>query len=239
VARFDRFSMRSVLKVGLFAVTFALCVPMQASEELHFRVLLDDKEIGHHIFRVTDHAGNQTVDIRAEFDVTFFAIPVYSYAHDNREVWKNGCLSEIISRTDDNGKKFLVEGEAKGGLFSVATREMNRQLQSKCVMTFAYWNREFLQQSRLLNAQTGDYLSVNVDFEGTEPLRVGKDTIPALRYRLRNQEKKLDITVWYQKSSGRWLSLESKVGRGKLIRYLPVSTGDSPIPADEQVAARL
>ena len=232
-------SLRLLMKSGLFTLAFTACGVLHAGEDLRFRVLLDDKEIGQHNFRVVGHAGNQTIDIQAEFDVTFLAIPVYSYDHDNREVWKEGCLETIVSRTDDNGEAFLVDGEATGEVFSVVTRDQRRQLQSECVMTFAYWNREFLTQSNLLNAQTGEYLAVDIDFEGTEPLRLGESSIQAQRYRVRNRAKELDITVWYQASSGKWLSLESKVGRGKLLRYLPVDSGNYQASEGDRIASRL
>jgi hypothetical protein len=219
-----RFFVSSLCKTGLLGVALFWAGSIYANQDFRFRVLLDDKEIGHHHFRVAEHAGYQIVDIRAEFDVKFFKIPVYSYDHGNREVWEDGCLDEIVSRTDDNGTVFLVDGEAEDQSFKVITRDQRRQLKSACVMTFAYWNREFLQQSHLLNAQTGEYLAVSVDFEGTEQLKIHKNIVPALRYRLRNQEEKLDITIWYEESSGKWLSLESKTSGGRLLRYLPVET---------------
>ncbi len=217
---------RSFIRYATGALLCA-CVGLASAsseEELLFRVLLDDKEIGFHSFRVAEEAGRETIEINADFDVTFLAIPVYSYDHSNREVWNNGCLETIVSSTDDNGDEFSVDGKSQGRFFEVATNRAQRQLDAPCVMTFAYWNRDFLQQSYLLNAQTGEYLPVDIGYEGVEQLRIDDRALDAARYNLSNADEELDITVWYDESSGKWLSLESKVGGGRTIRYLPAST---------------
>lgn len=191
-------------------------------EEFLFRVLLNKKEIGFHSFRVAAQAERQTVEINADFDVTFFAIPVYSYDHNSREIWSNGCLEKIASSTDDNGDEYTVDGELRGDSFKVATRHDQFELEDNCVMTFAYWNKDFLRQARLLNAQTGEYLTVEINFKGIEQLPLGSEKVPARRYNLLNEEQGIDITLWYDASSSKWLSLESRVN-GRVIRYLPAA----------------
>lgn len=227
-----------IVRFGVVFLATALCGLAYADDVLRFRVLLNDKEIGYHSFRVSNEAGRQTIDIQARFDVTFLAIPVYRYEHSNREEWSNGCLHRIAARTDDNGRLFMVDGAAQQEAFTIATADRARQLDAECVMTFAYWNRDFLRQSRLLNAQTGEYLPVEIEFEGKEALRLGEGRVQAQRYRVRNADQGIDIVVWYRASSGKWLSLESRVGKGKRIRYLP-ATGDDVLAAGEHSAPRL
>ena len=198
-----------------------------SANDLLFRVLLDDKDIGVHRFRVSSQDDRELVEIQADFDVSFFAIPVYSYDHRNREVWRDGCLERIESKTDDNGDEFRVEGEARGDRFVVSTQSDTTELDAGCVMSFAYWNRDFLSQGRLLNAQTGEYLPVDVEEAGTERLTLGDASVQALRYRLVNREEEIDISVWYDAASGRWLSLESRVGDARVLRYLPLADADA------------
>ena len=212
----------------LFTASASSTQVAREGEELLFRVLLNNKEIGFHSFKVEVKAERQTVDINADFDVTFFAIPVYSYDHNSREIWSNGCLEKIASFTEDNGNEYAVDGELNGDSFMVTTRNDQLQLENSCVMTFAYWNKDFLRQARLLNAHTGEYLPVEINFKGIEQLQLGTEKVPARRYNLRNEEQGVDITVWYDASSSKWLSLESRVN-GRVIRYLP---------AEYEVAAR-
>jgi hypothetical protein len=83
-------------------------------------------------------------------------------------------------------------------------------------MTFAYWNPEFLDQPRLLNPQTGEYVDVDVEPAGDEMLEVRGQLVVARRFRLTAND--VDLTLWYSKND-EWLALES-VAKGKhIIRY--------------------
>jgi hypothetical protein len=59
-----------------------------------------------------------------------------------------------------------------------------------------------------------------VESGGVEQLRLDAREVAAERYRLRNAERDIDITVWYEQQSGKWLALESRVD-GRVISYLP------------------
>ena len=217
------------------AGSFGLLGASTATErEMLFKVMLDDRDIGLHSFRVSREGEREVVNINAEFDITFLAIPFYTYDHVNRETWVNGCLKSIASTTDDNGDEFRVEGRDQGASFELETQDGQVELEARCVMTFAYWNSDFLAQPRLLNAQNGEYLPVEVSDEGVEEIALGEQTVAGNRYRIRNAEQGIDITVWYAQDSGDWLSLESRVEGGRVIRYLPVSRGDL---GDELVGA--
>lgn len=209
--------------VTAIALPGAASAIRESTEDLIFMVTLDDKEIGVHRFSVDRSQERDLVEIRADFDVTFLAIPVYSYDHRNREVWRGGCLESIASQTDDNGDEFRVDGEDRGDRFVVSTQNDTIELDADCVMSFAYWNRDFLSQGRLLNAQTGDYLPITVEELGSEQLRLGDASVQARGYRLLNRDEEIDISVWYQADSGRWLSLESKLGGERTLRYLPLA----------------
>jgi len=83
-------------------------------------------------------------------------------------------------------------------------------------MTFAYWNPVFLQQDRLLNPQTGDFLSVDVELMGVELLEVRGEMMQAQRYKI--TAKDIDLMVWYS-NEDEWLGLESIAKPGQVIRY--------------------
>jgi hypothetical protein len=209
---------------GMFAIlmlaTGAVAAATGSQQEFRFRVLLDGDDIGTHNFRISRDSERETVEIDARFMVKFIGITVYSYDHENRELWRNGCLERIESSTIDGGDKFKVDGRDEGGRFSISTQDGESELTSDCVMTFAYWKQDYLRQPRLLNAQNGELLDVDVESGGVEQLRLDAREVAAERYRLRNAERDIDITVWYEQQSGKWLALESRVD-GRVISYLP------------------
>ena len=204
----------------MFLLTLPFAAPLQATQadqrSLDFEVYLDGSKIGWHRFdiRQTD-SGAREIDSRANFDVKFLFITAFKYRHRNAERWQNGCLVEIEAATDSNGKKTQVTGEKTGEGFVVQSRNESREL-SGCVMTFAYWNPEFLKQEKLLNPQTGEYLEVDVDKGDLQQLTIDGRSVAARPYRIK--AKDVEVTVWYSEDD-QWLALESLAKGGRTIRY--------------------
>jgi len=206
---------RMAALIGL-ALTATMINPAVAvTDSMRFRVYLDKEPIGEHSFQVSPDTDGKQVISRANFDVKVLVFNAYRYRHESREAWRDGCLEQIRATTDDNGKAFKVEGEqATNGLALRVNGDSKRLPQ--CVSTFAYWNRDFLKQPRLLNPQTGELVSVRVESLGTEDRMTQGRRVAAERYRLRAEQ--LDISLWYT-PDGRWIALESDTGKGRTIRY--------------------
>jgi len=204
-------------RLPIAAMLLALAAPVGANtaHEWRFKVYLDEQEIGYHRFQVLDRGDSRVVHSDAQFDVKFLFFTAYRYEHRNREQWRDGCLRAIRASTDDNGTTYAVRGESVGGRFLVATGPQTAELPS-CVRTFAYWDPSLLQHSRLLNAQTGEYVDVEMERLGQETVKVGGIDVPARAYRLRAE--KFDIKLWYSLDD-RWLALDSTTVEGRQIRY--------------------
>ena len=210
------FSIRMFVATILVALSsFAAAADDSASRTLMFDVFLDGKKIGYHRFDIDGTRNNAAVRSEASFDVKFLFVTAFSYRHTATENWSNGCLDEIEARTDSNGKMLSLFGERNGEVFVVDTGESAAEL-PECVMSFAYWNPVFLDQPRLLNPQTGEYLDVEVEDLGSDLLRIDGREIPARSVRL--TARKMDIRLWYSEDS-EWLALESVAKGGRIIRY--------------------
>jgi len=199
---------------------FLAAAPVWASAEegartWHFTVLLDGRHIGEHDFAVTHRGDDVVVDTAAHFKVVVAFIPVYAYNHQDREVWRNGCLLSLSSHTNDNGKQEFVEGALAGQAFAVRSAGTALTLPA-CVRSFAYWDASLLAEPPLLNSQTGEFQSATLAPDGTQDIRVGARTLAARRYALRGPH--LSIDVWYS-DSGQWVALESKLENGRTLRY--------------------
>lgn len=205
--------------IGLFVLTFAVPAPAQehtgAVANWDFDVYLDDKKVGKHQFSVSESGGEKQVKSEASFKVKILFISVYRYEHSAAERWTDNCLAQIDASTNANGKRIEVSGEQTGAGFVVETGDSPTEL-PECVMTFAYWNPDFLDQPRLLNPQTGDYVDVNVQKVGDEILQVRGQPVAARRFKLSARE--VDLTLWYSPDD-EWLALESVAKGGHIIRY--------------------
>ncbi len=188
---------------------------MDQNRTWNFAVHLDGSPIGYHRFELLpDETGLQVVS-EASFDVRFLFFNAFSYRHTNRESWNGRCLERIESRTQQNDRRFTVQGERVRDRFVLETDGRAEALDS-CVMTFAYWNPAFLEQPRLLNPQSGEYLAVDVEALGKQEVVVRGETVVASAYRV--TARKTELTVWYS-DDNEWLGLESVARGGRIIRY--------------------
>ena len=180
-----------------------------------FKVFLDDKEIGYHNFYVAEHKGMKQLKSVANFEYKLLFVRLFHYEHENSEIWTGDCLQSIKSRTDVNGEPFQVDGRREAGQFRVDSNGGEASL-PECVMSFAYWNPKFLEQSSLLNTQDGEFLEVDISTPVFEELEVLGESRPSYRYRLAAGALNLDL--WYS-TNNEWLALESEVQGGRILRY--------------------
>lgn len=204
--------------VALALTALLATVPAAASveREWRFRVLLDEREIGWHEFRVVERGAEREVESRARFDVKLLFVNAYRYLHESRERWRDDCLREIVARTDDNGRMLSVRGTANDRGFELTGPAGNTRL-ADCVMTFAYWNPAFLRQERLLNPQTGELTAVRIETAGEDTLSVRGTPLRARRYTLHAPAYRID--VWYAGGAD-WVQLESRTANGRVLRYV-------------------
>ncbi|MBT8108595.1 MAG: hypothetical protein KJP17_10190 [Gammaproteobacteria bacterium] len=204
-----------IVAVALLALTSAQSTMASDSRSWEFSVLLDGDEIGYHRFELAQRGDLEEVRSEASFDVRFLFVTAFRYRHENRETWSDGCLSRIESSTRQNGRKEAVTGEVVDDVFEVDAGERSAVIDD-CVMSFAYWNADFLEQRRLLNPQTGEYLAVEVEPLGRQAVNARGETVNAKAYRLVARD--LELTVWYS-DDAEWLGLESVAKGGRTLRY--------------------
>lgn len=60
--------------------------------------------------------GDLQVDIHIEIDFAII-IPLFRYLHDNREIWRDGKMLSLASKTDNNGESEFVDLRAQGDVF--------------------------------------------------------------------------------------------------------------------------
>lgn len=187
-----------------------------SSRALNFNVFLDDSPIGFHRFQIeAGEGGKRSVRSEAQFDVKFLFFTAFRYRHENSELWNDDCLVEIDAETNSNGKESEVSGERTDSGFAIRKNNSVSTLPD-CVMTFAYWNPDFLKQQKLLNPQTGEYLDVEVRERAEESIRIGGREVSAVPYEIK--ARGMEITVWYSPDN-EWLALESVAKGDRILRY--------------------
>lgn len=212
-----------LLRITLGALACAVAVPAAASPvppaEWQFTVRLDGQAIGTHRFVLARaDEGGTLLRSEARFDVKLLGLSLYRYRHEATERWSDGCLSSIDARTDDNGRRLELRGQARGERFELQLRGEGASpaaVTGACLMSFAYWNPLLAGQTRLLDPGTGRIEAVAIGV----PPRVAADLDAAggaLRG-LRIGGLAQPIDVWY--AGDRWVGLDTTVDGGRRLSY--------------------
>ena len=217
-------AVRGFALVSLIAALIPPGSAAASNREWRFEVFLDDEPIGHHSFELSSEAQTQRLRSEARFRVKVLGFTLYTYAHQSLELWQADCLQRVEASTDDNGTDFHVRGERRGEQLLLENQAGESRIPG-CVMTFAYWNPAILEQQRLLNVQTGEYVPVSVEQLGKSTLEVDGRAVPATHYRIATDEN--DIELWYSNERD-WLGLRSTTRGGRQLDYRRVSTAVQP-----------
>lgn len=176
---------------------------------INFQVFLNDRKVGSHEFRIVKK--NRQIEVDSSLNIEFKAMGFFKvkYTHKANEIWRDGCLQSLVSETQKRGKKINVEAQ-QSDLGMVVKGLKSTQTLNGCVRTFAYWNPQFLYEDYLLNAENGEYVPVAVTSSTLVNSAGSKVSIDG---------SKVDIQLEYD-TSGKWLSLQSELKMGGILRYV-------------------
>ena len=185
------------------------------AEEWNFDAVLNDKVIGQHTFIYENEKTISNANFKFEYLFMDFI-----YQHKSTETWQEGCLKTISSKTDDDGDLYEVSGHIGTDRFLVTTNNKTSELPS-CVMTFAYGNPKILEQKKLMNSQSGEYLDVDIQFIREENHIVKGENILTDLWRIEANidDGDLLIHLWYDKNMN-WVSLKSQTPIGDMLYKL-------------------
>ena len=195
----------------LLCAIFLVISNFAYAEVWEFDAVLNDKVIGQHTFIYEDE---KTVsDANFKFEYLFMD---FIYQHKSSETWQGNCLKTISSKTDDDGYMYDVSGYMEANQFMFTTNNKTSEL-PLCVMTFAYGNPKILDQKKLMNAQNGEYLDVDIQFLREESHMVkGKDILTDLwQIEAKGDDGDLLVYLWYDKNMN-WVSLKSQTPIGDM-----------------------
>lgn len=205
------------MRTLIIAFLFLFCgvAAAETTRTWDFSVSLDGKPIGYHRFEVVRQGDLAEVTSKAHFDVKILFVNAFRYRHTNRETWSENCLQGFSADTTVNRKQLKVQGRRDGTQLVVDDGSGPTPV-GNCVMSFAYWNAEFLEQSQLLNPQSGEYVDVEVTPLPSGFIDVRGERVLANSYQIRGP--KMSLTVWYSDDKD-WLALESVARGGRILRY--------------------
>ena len=184
-------------------------------EEIYtFDVFFDDRLIGEHQFvRSTSETGEEIVTSRASFALKILFFNAFKYEHSSREKWRDGCLVELEATTNTKKGEQTTTLRSQGGEPSLTVNGEAKDLPNgdSCLSSFAYWRTDLSERALLMNAQSGDFVPVEMS-TWTDPETIERRTIIAAT--------KLNIKVQYD-GQGKWVGLQTALPNDHQLTYRP------------------
>lgn len=175
---------------------------------LPFRVDMGGSPIGEHSVRFEQRGDELHAFVDIKFDVGLAFITLYEYEHSNHEVWRDGRLISIDTRTNDDGEAYTVKGEATADGFRVVGSEGELLLPAD-ILPSSYWNPSTLSAATLLDTQKGRILDARFAALGADRVTPqAGGSVDACRFRMTGD---LDLDVWYD-DQGRWVKMAFSFG---------------------------
>ena len=204
--------MRSFVVVFAFSLSL-LASHVVAAQTYAFDVFVDERNIGTQVFNVKRSGQKIQVKTTADFEVRIALIPFFNYDHDCTEVYTDGCLDSITSKTDKDGEELFVKGRKTEAGFSVTSKKGSKTYKDTCIRAFSYWDKTLLKgRKRLLNSENGDYDKVKFSPLGDATLKGKK----VKKYAL--EAHGVSIYLYYS-ATGEWLRLETTLEDDKKLSY--------------------
>ena len=180
---------------------------------LAYEITRKGKRLGFQVIEFSEaENGDLIADVHIEIDFKLGFITLFRYRHANREVWRDGELISLVSRTDNNGDDVSVNLQRDGSRLVGSGSRYEDNLDDPILST-SYFNPNFVRQTRLVSTQDGRLLETEVEELGRERLLLQTGPVEATRFRLSG---KLKIDIWYT-DSGRWVKTEFTRGGNTLL----------------------
>jgi hypothetical protein len=217
-------SMRNLL-AGLAALAFAPSAAAAAGLDAAFDIIRKGDRIGFHAVNVEETGdGGIRVETRIEMQVKFGPIPVFRYEHVSSELWRDGRLESIESKTDNNGKAESLNVRRAGETLLIDGTRFRGEGPGDAIPS-SYWNKAIVNTKTLLDTQNGRLIDVRVENLGETPSPAGSQ---AEQHRINGT---VNLNLWYD--GDRWVGADFVV-RGQALTYRLVDDN-----ARERLFARL
>jgi hypothetical protein len=173
----------AIVLLASFSPAFA-----DSAGEYTFTVLSDGNPIGRH--RIAFEYEGDRVEIRekTEIEISFAAIPLYTFEHHAEQLWRDGRAVRIDSTTNDNGEEFeITVRDTDEGYVRTVNGRVDRFDRSATVL--ALWNKETFKRGAFFSAVEDKTMRASFTYVGKERLTLAGRPVPVQHYRMTGDEE--------------------------------------------------
>lgn len=185
-----------------------------AGQDLVFRVLRNDGQIGTHRLTFAPTEDGLKVLVATDIKVGIGPITVYRYTHRAEERWQAGTFVSLDAETNDNGSIARTTVRRDAEWVDVQGQKAARYQAPLNALPLTHWNRAMLD-GPMISAQTGELLRPIVTRVGPGQVETAAGRVEAEHVTMRGDP---ELDTWYDTKST-WLGLRLTARDGSTIRY--------------------
>jgi hypothetical protein len=172
------------------------------ARSLSFKAYRDKSEVGTHTVDVRPNGNQTTVTTKIDLEVGVAFITLFKLRHDCEEVWQDGQLLSLRSKTNDNGDKYQVTGKATPEGFRIEGPGGPAIAPADAYTSNSVWNTAVLEQKTVIDAQHGGIIGLSVKQQGQQQVAVAGQKVRADEYQVITPF--VAGSVWYD-DAGKWV----------------------------------
>lgn len=177
----------------LGGVSSAVLAASPESGQLVFDVMRKGDLIGSHKMLFTRADGDLKIDIKTDIKVKILFATVYRFEHDGHEVWRDGRLQSMQSKTNDDGTPHEMSMIAKGTELQVTGDGVETMANAE-IIPASLWHEGILKGGKILNTLDGRQMAIAVEDMGEETIKTGNNSVAARHYVISGE---LERDLWY------------------------------------------
>jgi hypothetical protein len=191
MSAFPHMSRRRLLGLAATAAAMPLLRPLAsvhayaaAQRDLRFRALWQASAIGEHRVAFRMDGDRLTVDTQVDIAVKVLFFNVLRLKHEAQEIWQSGRLVSVTSRTDRDGTRLQVAGNAVEDGFRIVGEDGPFLAAADLLTTNALWDSRIVHEQRLIDVQYGGEIGLVATLLGDEQVDTPQGPVRASRYRM-------------------------------------------------------
>jgi hypothetical protein len=184
---------------------------------LNYWVVRDGSPIGTHSVKFSGDDKNLTVDIATDVKVKVAFVTVYKFIHQGHEVWQDGQLVSLASKTDDDGTPHDLSITRKGDKYQAVDRGKKLEANAN-LLPASLWHPKTVESahSALVNTLDGTKMAIDAVLKGEDEVKGLGGTVLAKHYQLSGE---LERELWFD-PSGILVKVRFKGKDGSDIQYI-------------------
>jgi hypothetical protein len=193
-------------------------------DQRDFEVRVDGKPAGKSRLTIVDKEdGSTRVDATARVEMKVLGFTAYSYNVVSSETWKAGQIVQLKCSAVEDGKKTSVDAAQVGQELRVRVNGRNSVAVRADVWTSSYWklaDKKYHNQAiAILDSDSGKELNGQLQYVGTEAIKVGARTVDCYHFSVTGIPVPVDL--WFDQHYRLVRQEFTESGHKTLIQLLP------------------